>query len=210
MVRRPDRRALVLGSTQPWSDVHAERAARWDTEVLRRRSGGGAVLVEPGAVVWLDVWVPASDPLWDDDVLRAAAWVGRWWAAALASVGVDGAAVHRGRAARDPLSALVCFAGRAAGEVTVGGRKVVGVAQWRSRQGALFQTMAHRQWDPAALLHLLVVPPGAADAVAALPGAAVGVAELGVPAGVAALEAALLEGLPPGAWLRPEEGATGG
>ena len=65
--------ALVLGSTQPESDVRPDV----DLEVVRRRSGGGAVLVVPGDVLWIDVVVPADDPLWDDDVGRAHPLAGR-------------------------------------------------------------------------------------------------------------------------------------
>jgi lipoate-protein ligase A len=41
------------------------------------------------------------------------------------------------------------------GEVTVAGRKVVGVAQRRTRDGARFQAAALLRWDPTALVALL-------------------------------------------------------
>jgi lipoate---protein ligase len=68
--------ALVLGSAQPDAVVEHVVAARLGVEVARRRSGGGAVLLQPGAQVWVDVEVPRDDPLWDDDVGRACWWVG--------------------------------------------------------------------------------------------------------------------------------------
>jgi lipoate-protein ligase A len=208
-VRRPFARSVVLGSTQRPSVVSAAAVSAAGVAVARRRSGGGAVLVSPGSTLWMDAWVPASDALFSADVLRASWWVGDWWAGALASLGVAGAAVHRGRATRDGLSALVCFAGRGPGEVTVGARKVVGVAQWRCRQGALLQSLACEVWDPAPLLDLLVVPEALVDAArSVLPGVAAGAGEL-LPAGAAAsvdavglgaLEVALLDTLPPGDW----------
>ncbi|MDQ1414199.1 MAG: lipoate---protein ligase, partial [Acidimicrobiaceae bacterium] len=70
----PEDRAVVLGSTQPESHVDRVAAARVATQVLRRRSGGGAVLVGPGQVLWTDVVIPADDPLWTADVGRAF-----WW-----------------------------------------------------------------------------------------------------------------------------------
>src|SRR5690606_10658151 len=97
-------------------------------ELARRRSGGGAVLLDDDAAVWLDVLVPRGDPLWSDDVVVAAHWLGDAWVAALAELGLAGAA-HRGGLVRRPWSELVCFAGLGPGEVTVGGRKVVGVSQ---------------------------------------------------------------------------------
>ena len=53
-----ERPALVLGSTQRPDIVDAEACRRAGVEVVRRRSGGGLVLLEPGNVVWFDVVVP--------------------------------------------------------------------------------------------------------------------------------------------------------
>jgi lipoate---protein ligase len=146
-----DRAALVLGSTQH------EPAPNAEIDVVRRRSGGGAVLVEPGGLVWVDVFVPAGDPLWEPDVGRAFLWLGQAWAAAL-----GGGTVHTGALCRTPWSRDICFAGLGPGEVTVGGAKVVGMAQRRARAGALFQCAALRAWDPAPLVALLGLPPQAA------------------------------------------------
>lgn len=163
-VVEPTAAALVLGSTQPWPD--GEGAPRPVTvDVVRRRSGGGAVLVEPGRLVWVDVFVPADDPLWVADVGRAFLWLGRAWAAALAAVGVAGAAVHDGPLVRTAWSRRVCFAGLGPGEVTVAGAKVVGISQRRARAGALFQCAALLAWDPAPLVDLLGLEPASAAAV---------------------------------------------
>ena len=152
--------ALVLGSAQ--SDESVDRAAceAAGVDVVRRRSGGGAVLVVPGEVLWVDVVLPAGDPLWQDDVGRAFHWLGDVWAAALHDVGVD-AAVHRGGLLRTPWSHQVCFAGLGPGEVTVAGRKVVGISQRRTRRAARFQCAALARWDPAAIAPLLGLPPTA-------------------------------------------------
>lgn len=144
--------ALVIGSTQAAVESDAVR-------VVRRRSGGGAVLLEPERVVWADVFVPHDDPLWDDDVGRAFWWLGETWAAALADLGVVSPAVHRGALVRTPLAELVCFGGLGSGEVTAGGRKVVGMAQRRTREGALFQCAVPLAWDPQPLADLLDVDP---------------------------------------------------
>lgn len=155
-----DRPALVLGSTQPWPAVDG-------VEVVRRHSGGGAVLLRPGEVVWVDVLVPAGDRLWDRDVNRAFGWLGRAWAGAVGDVGVAGAAVHEGALVRTRWSAQVCLAGLGPGEVTVGGRKVVGISSRRRRDGALFQCAALLEWDPVALADLLPVPAGELTGLAA-------------------------------------------
>ena len=136
--------ALVLGSTQPMLDVN-------DVEVVRRRSGGGAVFVEPGGTLWVDVVVPRGDELWDDDVGRSTYWLGDVWARAVG----HGATVHRGAMVRTPWSDRVCFAGLGPGEVTIGGAKVVGISQRRTRESARFQCVAYEQWNPDPLHDLL-------------------------------------------------------
>ena len=187
-----ERPTLVLGSTQPAADVDEAACAARRVEVARRASGGGAVLHEPGRLLWVDVAVPAGDPLWDDDVGRAFLWLGRAWQAALAATGVTGAVVHDGPLVASEWSRRVCFAGLGPGEVTVGGRKVVGMSQRRGRAGAVFQCAALLSWDPGRLLDLLRLDQDQRRrARSFLDGAAAG---LEVPA--PELEAALLAHLP--------------
>lgn len=157
--------ALVLGSAQHLDDVDAAAARRTGVEVVRRRSGGGAVLVGPGQVLWVDLVIPAGDPLWDNDVNRAAWWVGDAWAAALDYAGVGPTVVWKSRMRTSRWSSRICFAGIGPGEVLVNGQKVVGLSQRRTRHGALFQTAALLTWDPASLVGLLHLDP--ADSAAA-------------------------------------------
>lgn len=149
------RPALVLGSTQATDLVDVEVARAFDVAVVRRRSGGGAVLVVPGNTVWIDVVVPAGDPLWRDDVGEAAHWLGETWRATLDELGLPGADVHKGPLACGPLGRLVCFGAVGAGEVTLGGRKLVGVSQRRTRGAARFQSALYREWEPSPLARLL-------------------------------------------------------
>jgi len=152
-VARP---TLVLGSSQASDAVDGERVRQRGVDVVQRRSGGSAVLVEPGAAVWVDVTIPADDPHWDHDVGRAFHWLGAVWAEVLISGGVL-AAWHSGAMERTAWSPWVCFAGLGPGEVTAGGRKVVGLSQRRTREGALFQCCAVRRWEPERLLDLLAL-----------------------------------------------------
>lgn len=186
-VLEPTGPAVVLGSTQPASDVDATAAAVAGVEVVRRRSGGGAVWVAPDDPIWIDVVVPRADPLWSDDVGRAFQPVGEAWRRALDACGVGGLAVHDGAMIRTPWSSAVCFSGTGPGEVLdAAGAKVVGISQRRTRAGARFQCALYRHWDPEPLRALLVPPPPA-DALA---GAGAGI-EVGADDLVAALTTAL-------------------
>lgn len=165
--------ALVLGSTQRPDLVDAAAAAARRVEVVRRRSGGGAVFVDPATTAWVDLVLPAGDPLWDDDVGRAARWVGEAWRGALADLGVAPVEVHAGALACGPLGRLVCFGTVGAGEVTLPDRrKVVGISQRRTRSAARFQCAAYTRWDPGPLASLLRLDP---DGARAIEDAAVGV-----------------------------------
>jgi hypothetical protein len=77
----------------------------------------------------------------------------------LAGLGHHGFDVHTGRASPGRLGELVCFAGRGPGEVFHGARKLVGLSQWRAREGALFSSCAYLRWEPAALLELMLLEP---------------------------------------------------
>ncbi|CAN5485473.1 hypothetical protein BH20ACT2_BH20ACT2_04040 [soil metagenome] len=156
--------ALVLGSTQAVAVVDHAAATAAGVEVVRRRSGGGAVLLRPGETTWVDVVVPAGDPLAAVDVGHSFAWLGEVWAAVVADLapGSD-PAVHRGPMEHTPWSSLVCFAGRGPGEVTIDDAKVVGMAQRRGRAGARFQCALLHRWDPGAMVDLLALPPADRD-----------------------------------------------
>jgi len=186
--------ALVLGSRQPDEVVDRRAADAAGVAVVRRRSGGGAVYVDAASVVWVDLVIPPGDPLADDDVARATHWVGDAWAAALAD-GPDAPGryrVHRGPLERSEWSEQVCFAALGPGEVTLDGRKVVGIAQRRTRSGTWFQTAALLRWDPADVVDLLAIDPAVrADARRDLAPVAAP-----APVGRDALVAALLRRLP--------------
>ena len=175
----PTRPSLVLGSTQSSDVVDAEAAQAAGIEVVRRRSGGGAVLVTPDDPVWIDLWLPLGDARWSSDVTIAFGWVGAAWAAALGRLGLLGLEIQgSGPGACTRWSSLVCFGGIGAGEVSIGSRKVVGLAQRRNRSGAWFHTACVRHWDPNILVDMLDLPSGQrAQAVEELANAVTGVAD---------------------------------
>ena len=158
VVQNPVDRALVLGSSQPESSVDLDACAGARVDVVRRRSGGGAVLVEPGSVVWVDLFIATTDPLWSADVGHSTWWVGEVWADALRNAGLGPLEVWKGSMVRNAWSAWVCFAGLGPGEVSAAGRKVVGISQRRTRHAALFQSACLVRWEPERLLELLAWP----------------------------------------------------
>ncbi|MEO7397429.1 MAG: hypothetical protein ABIW84_02590 [Ilumatobacteraceae bacterium] len=168
-----DDAALVLGSSQPIAHIDQDACRKANIDVVRRRSGGGAVLLIPGDVVWVDVLIPAGAQHWTADVSSSAGWLGEVWIKTLAAVGVHGLTVHPGPLVRTQWSQHVCFAGVGGGEVVrrcvdPEGKtvvtKVVGISQRRTRSGARFQCALHRQWRPAAHEALFVQPgPTTAD-----------------------------------------------
>jgi hypothetical protein len=86
--------------------------------------------------------------------------------------------------------AAVCFSGKGPGEVFHHERKVMGLSQWRGKEGALFHTCAYTRWDPGPLVELLHVDGtpqeellrsvvGAATGLDDLPLAGAGITRLG-------------------------------
>jgi lipoate-protein ligase A len=142
----PSGPALVLGSTQPDTDADARRCAALGVAIARRRSGGGAVYVAPGAQVWIDVFLPARHRLFEVDVGRSFRWLGEAWAGALRRLPdcpwPGEISVAPPGAPRGQFAATLCFASVGAGEVLWAGRKVVGLSQRRDRQGAWIHSMA--------------------------------------------------------------------
>lgn len=119
---QPGRSALVV----PGRAQH-----RWQADcslpVRRRSSGGGAVLSGPWLLRALVV-LPRSHVLAQHGLVAAARWYGdvhcRW----LRGQGIVDAALHAG----PTVDHWACFAGRGPGEVVIGERKIVGIAQtWK-------------------------------------------------------------------------------
>ncbi len=146
----PKDRSVVLGSMQRFDDVQIARAAREGFGVTRRMSGGGAVVIDPGAVGWFDYFVPADDPAFVRDLREGAYKVGERWVQAFVALGCDPEAleVHRGAMTQSPLARISCFAGLGPGEVTLAGRKIMGLSQRRTRLGAWYFSLVYLAMDP--------------------------------------------------------------
>lgn len=168
----PTDAAIVLGSTQGAGLLDLGAVGRRGLGVVRRRSGGGAVLIEPGESTWFDVWLPADDELFEVDVTRSADWLGDVLVAALATLGHPARRVTVSdpahTAERPEWASLVCFGAVAPGEVVVGGRKAVGISQRRTRAGARFQVVVPHHFDPAVHAAVFDLEAGTRRALGAL------------------------------------------
>ena len=84
---------------------------------------------------------------------------------------------------------------------------MVGLSQWRAREGALFSSCAYLRWDPAPLLALVDVEEGARAGLARdLAPMAAGLAELEPPAAdVAGVRGLLLDSFPAFGVTEPSE-----
>ena len=150
VICRPSDAAVVLGSRQRPELLDATACEQAGLSVTGRRSGGGAVVIEPDSIVWIDVVMPAA--FVPNDVRESMVRIGEHWAVALSQwFGHDAdrdpsrvVMVHRGGMVQNAWSDLVCFAGHGPGEVLVGDAKLVGLSQRRTRRGARFQGMFHR------------------------------------------------------------------
>jgi len=134
-----DATLVVLGSTQRIEDLDPVALARDHVAVRRRRSGGGAVLLRPDDC-WVELWLPASARFEGANVHSTAHRVGEWWSVALDRLGVH-CDVHRGGMQHRAAGAIACFAGLGPGELTIDGHKLVGLSQWRAREGAIVSSV---------------------------------------------------------------------
>jgi len=138
--------AIVLGSSQQENVIDVDGAHDAGFDVFKRRTGGGAVLVD-NTVLWVDVMLPREHPWWVDDVSASMLWLGQAWERVLSQFSASLFDVHRGAMVRSVMSDAVCFAGRAPGEVCVNDKKIVGISQRRGREGARFQCAVYSHWS---------------------------------------------------------------
>jgi lipoate-protein ligase A len=167
-----ERPALIRGVFQPPEEINAEACARHGIPVIRRRSGGTAVLVGPRFLSF-DIALPPGHPLAPPDVTAAYRWLGEAWLATMHSLGVRAArlvTVEEVRAnpyqpvhhpvpgapvSDEALVRRACFGALSPFEVAVGPRKLVGLSQVRRRPGVLFQVGLPLVWEADLLADLL-------------------------------------------------------
>ena len=129
--------AIALGRFQAYADeVAAEYVEREGIDVVRRITGGGAMFVQPGAVVTYSLYLPAD--LVSDDIRESYAALDEWAIEALQELGVD--AYH------EPLNDIAHAEG-----------KIGGSAQRRTDNAVLHHTTMSYDLDIAEMLRVLRV-----------------------------------------------------
>ena len=112
-----------------------------------RQSGGGAVLVSPKDMLWVDIFVPKESKFWVADIAKASIWIGGIWRDALKRLDIE-CFLFDEKFVRSEASDLICFVGRAPGELFVDDRKILGISQRRSKFGTRFQCALIINWEP--------------------------------------------------------------
>lgn len=138
---------LSLGASQPFGVADAEFCAARGVEVVRRPTGGRAVLHHL-ELTYL-VAAPLGLPPLGRELQGAYATICRAVVAGLRRLGVEAVVAPPAPAAPllHPTQAVPCFIGPAPGEIVAGGRKLVGSAMRRVGEAILQHGSILEGWD---------------------------------------------------------------
>ena len=129
--------AVVLGCSKRPTPQMSERAKAAGVDLCARQTGGGAVLAGPW-MLGASVVLPAQHPLVVVSIPLSFRWLGHAHVSWLQSIGVAAHAVPSTAGPREPGLSWACFARLSYWEAEADGRKIVGLAQARRRNGVLF------------------------------------------------------------------------
>ncbi len=127
---------LSLGYGQRIRDVDLEALAARGWDLLRRPTGGKAIL--HGDELTYSLSLPLDHPLAGGDIVESYRRISAGLLRALERLGLAADAPHQGAVARGADLSPVCFEMPSHYEISVRGRKLIGSAQLR-RKGALLQ-----------------------------------------------------------------------
>lgn len=168
----PTAKAVVMGSAQKPSQFDQVTLRADGIQLAERRTGGGAVYIDPASMIWVDLWIPSSMELSKLAPRRLFSLVGQWWQRALANTGLP-IQMSPEPGAPNELSRLACWAGAGWGELWLGDFKVLGLSQRRTRMGARVQTMVALDDSPIEVVRYLRADDATKDllhhAIGALP-----------------------------------------
>jgi lipoate-protein ligase A len=148
---------MLLGTGQTANAVDREACERFGVPLLRRMSGGTAV-VHDEYTLSLQITLPAGHPLISDDIHRNFLWFSEFIIAALERLGIKATwmSLEQSRAeVAPPGLEAACYSTLAPYEIAVDGRKLVGHGQIRRVRATAMQAMVYRVFDPTRTVRLL-------------------------------------------------------
>lgn len=145
---------LSLGYSQPFSDVDLNRLASRGWDVVRRPTGGRAILHTDELTY--SVIGPKSDPRLEGKLMDSYQRISRALFSGLDKLGLP-VEVHSGK---NPLAhhQPVCFENPSDFEITVKGKKIIGSAQARKKEGILQHGSLPLTGDLTRITDALVYP----------------------------------------------------
>ncbi len=152
---------LSLGRGQPDADVDVAACDRAGHTCVRRPTGGRAILHQNELTY--SISLPLSDPRAAGDIVESYRRLSDGLAEGLRGLGL---AVERALPRKaEPEAAPACFETLAGYEITVGGRKLLGSAQFRTRTALLQHGSLPLHGDVAAIVDFLSLADAAREAM---------------------------------------------
>ena len=148
---------MLLGAGQPSRAIDRSACERLGIPLLRRMSGGTAVLHDDQTIS-LQLTLPSSHPFVGDDIHLNFRWFSELLIAALERLGIqaDWIPLDRARAEQAPAGLEgACYSTLAPYEIEVGRRKLIGHGQIRRVRATALQAMVYRVFDPHRTVRLL-------------------------------------------------------
>jgi len=146
---------LSLGRAQPFTDVDTERLQTRGWDVVRRMTGGRAILHTDELTY--SVTGPADEPHLAGSLLESYNRLARALLAAVHDLGLP-VEMKEDRAESNGTPNPVCFEVPSTYEITVGGKKLIGSAQARRKDGVLQHGSLPLTGDLARICQALVFP----------------------------------------------------
>jgi lipoate-protein ligase A len=156
---------LSLGYAQPFTDVDLPRLKERGWEVVRRPTGGRAILHTDELTY--SVIAPPDEPRLAGTLLESYNRLAQALLAALRLLGLPVEMQERSAASQAGNTNPVCFEVPSTYEITVGGKKLVGSAQARRKEGVLQHGSLPLSGDLRRILQVLAFPDEAVRARAA-------------------------------------------
>ena len=170
-----DAGAVIMGCSQRPDEQQQVRAESAGFPIMRRGSGGGAVLVGPW-MLSVTLFIPPEHPVAEQNIIEIFSWFEQLWITVLQQCGVpckgvDQAIIDQSKQiSEEQQLKWACYASLSHGEVvSEDNRKLVGLAQIRKRKGVALVSGLHLQSsDWSALSRVVVDNPEQGQALKAL------------------------------------------